>query len=64
MLPSYLGSLVVSASKNFIFLNVLQLSCKNAEHIVAFLENVVVCHLNSQSYSFDKEAVEGKGASH
>lgn len=33
------------------------------QNTVAFLENVV-CHLNSQSYSFDKEAVQGKGGSH
>lgn len=47
-----------------LLLNVLLLSWKNAEHITAFLENVLVCHLNSLSYSFDKEEEQGKADSH
>lgn len=29
-----------------------------------FLENLLVCYFNSNSYSFDKEAVQGKDAFH
>lgn len=46
------------------FLNVLLLLWKNAEHITAFLENVLAGHLNSSSYSFEKEDKQGKSDSH
>lgn len=53
-----------AASKNFVSLNVLLLSWNAVRCIVPFLENLLVCYFNSNSYSFDKEAVQGKDAFH